>query len=92
MSRIVVKWFGFRFANVASGQATLTTAAAQSLKLPGESGMSPRSAGQILGVHSAWACQAALSSVQEIEPNSSELPTRLTWEKGNPCRTKSWRR
>ena len=43
---------------------------------PGElgklGGVSTRSAGPILGEHSAWACQAALSSVHESGPHSSE--------------------
>ena len=51
-----------------------------------------RSAGPLLLVHSAWACQAAVSSVQEIGPHSSELATRLAWEKGSPCLTRRWRR
>ena len=50
-----------------------------SLQLPGESGrlggFSPRSAGPILGVHSTWACHAALSRVLEMGPHSSELAT-----------------
>ena len=35
--------------------------------------MSPNSAWPIRGVHSAWACQAARSSVHEMGPHSSEL-------------------
>ena len=44
---------------------------------PGEFGrllrVSPKSAGPIRGAHSACACHAALSNVQEMGPHSSEL-------------------
>ena len=42
------------------------------------------------GAHSAWACQAARSSVQEMGPHSSELAVRFANEKGIPCRTRTW--
>ena len=42
-----------------------------------------------LGVHSAWACQAARSSVQDSGPHSSELAVRLANENVIPCRTRS---
>ena len=61
---------------------------------PGEFGrlwkVSPKSAGPIRGAHSACACHAALSSVHEIGPHSSELAVRFANEKGVPCRTRSW--
>ena len=60
---------------------------------PGEFGKlssaSNRSAGPTLGVHSAWACQAARSSVQDNGLHSSELAVRLAKEYGKPCRTRS---
>ena len=53
---------------------------------PGEFGrlwkVSPKSAGPIRGAHSACACHAALSSVHEIGPHSSELAVRFAKEKG----------
>ena len=63
--------------------ARLPGQAAHSLALPDGAGevldlLSPRSAGQILGVDSACACQAARSSVHEIGPHSSELATRVS--------------
>ena len=60
---------------------------------PGEFGKlssaSNRSAGPTLGVHSAWACHAALSSVHDSGLHSSELAVRLANEYGMPCRTRS---
>ena len=50
----------------------------------------PKSAGPIRGAHSAWACHAARSSVQDIGPHSSELAVRLANEKRMPCRTRMW--
>ena len=45
-----------------------------------------RSAGPTLGVHSAWACQAARSSVHDSGLHSSELAVRLANEYGINCR------
>ena len=45
-------------------------------------GVSPKSAWPIRGAHSAWACQAARSSVHEIGPHSSELA--VLFAKENP--------
>ena len=63
---------------------------------PGEFGKlssaSIRSAGPTLGVHSAWACHAALSSVHDSGLHSSELAVRLANEYGIPCRTRSCNR
>ena len=60
---------------------------------PGEcgklQGVSPKSAWPMRGAHSAWACQAARSRVQEIGPQSSELAVLLAKEKGMPCRKMS---
>ena len=50
--------------------------------------MSPKSAWPIRGAHSAWACHAARSRVQEMGPHSSELAVLFAKEKGIPCRTR----
>ena len=61
---------------------------------PGElgrlQGVFHKSVSPIRGAHSAWACQAARSSVQEMGPHSSELAVRFANEKGLPCRTRIW--
>ena len=61
---------------------------------PGEFGklskVFPKSAGPIRGAHSACACHAALSNVQDMGPHSSELAVLFAKEKGVPCRTRSW--
>ena len=54
-------------------------------KLGKLSGVSPTSAWPIRGAHSAWACQAARSSVHESGPHSSELAVRFV-----KCRKLSW--
>ena len=60
---------------------------------PGEFGKlssaSNKSAWPTLGVHSAWACQAARSSVHDSGLHSSELAVRLANEYVMPCRTRS---
>ena len=87
----VVSCLALRFAHNVTAHSSYLRAHCDS---PGEFGMlqgvSPKSAGPSLGAHSACACQAARSSVQESRPHSSELAVRFAKEKGIPCRTRIW--
>ena len=69
------------------------THATHSLILPGRGRQAHGSVQKIgradLCEHSAWACQAARSSVHDMGPHSPELAILLEEENGTPCRTRS---
>ena len=78
VSQHVIRCLGCRFASQMSERSSrqLARRAVTHSLFPGESsklgGVSARSVWPIFSVHSAWACQAARNSVQEIGPHSSD--------------------